>query len=80
MAVFLGDTGRVLLRRKGSGQRYTTEVNPSDVRANVNRFSVDFAHEQVITGDRIEIRTADGENLTWIDDNCRRLVYSVRPR
>jgi len=67
MTVFIGDSGRVLLRRKGSDQLMHTEVNPSDVRVDVNRFSVDFAHEQLITGDRLEIRTIGGEDLTWID-------------
>ena len=68
MTVFLGDQGRVLLQRLGSDERMYTEVNESDVREGVNRFSVDFAHEQIITGDRIEIRTMGGEDLTWIDD------------
>ena len=69
MTVFLGDTGRILLERKSANERFLTEVNPSDVRPEVNRFSVDFAHEQIITGDSLEIRTAGGEDLTWIDDS-----------
>ena len=67
MTVFLGESGRILLRRKGSEQVYRTIVNASDVREDVNRFSVDFAHEQFITGDRLEIRTGGGEDITWID-------------
>lgn len=67
MTVFLGDSGRILLRRKGSDQVMRTTVNTSDVRDDVNRFSVDFAHEQLISGDRLEIRSLGGENLTWID-------------
>ena len=67
MTVFLGDSGRILLRRKGSDQVMNTEVNASDIRTAVDRFSVDFAHEQLITGDRLEIRSIGGENLTWID-------------
>lgn len=67
MTVFIGDSGRVLLRRKGSDQYMYTEVNVSDVRPDVNRFSVDFAHEQLIVGDRLEISTVNGEDLTWID-------------
>ena len=69
MTVFLGDTGRVMLDRKEIEERFVTLVNPSDVRADVNRFSVDFAHEQLITGDSLEIRTTGGEDLTWIDDS-----------
>lgn len=67
MTVFLGDSGQILLERKGSDQAYVSLVNPSDVRDDVNRFSVDFAHEQFITGDRIEITTSDGKDITWID-------------
>lgn len=67
MTVFLGDSGRILLRRKGSDQLMYTEVNASDVRDDVDRFSVDFAHEQLISGDRLEIRSLGGEDLTWID-------------
>ena len=68
MTVFLGNTGKILLQRQGGVEPFVSLVNPADVRADVNRFSVDFAHEQIITGDRIEIRTTGGEDLTWIDD------------
>ena len=64
----LSDTGRILLDRKAAEERFLTVVNASDVRADVNRFSVDFAHEQIITGDALEIRTTGGEDLNWIDD------------
>ena len=67
MTVFLGEAGRILLGRKGSEQTFTTEVNDADIRVDVNRFSVDFAHEQLITGDRIEITTTSGNDITWID-------------
>ena len=69
MTVFLGDTGRILLERKATEERFVTLVNASDVRTDVNRFSVDFAHEQIITGDALEIRTTGGEDLNWIDDS-----------
>lgn len=69
MTVFLGDRGRITLRRKGSDQAFVTLVNDSDVRENVRRFSVDFAHEQFITGDSVEIRTVDGTDLNWIEDD-----------
>ena len=69
MTVFLGDAGRILLRRHGADQQFTTEINEADLRVDANRFSVDFAHEQIITGDRVEIRTISGEDLTWIADD-----------
>ena len=68
MTVFLGNTGKILLQRQGGSQPFVSLVNAADIRADVNRFSVDFAHEQIITGDRIEIRTTGGEDLTWIND------------
>ena len=68
MTVFLGDNGRIELRRKGSDQPIFSTVNAADIREDVYRFSLDFAHEQVITGDRLEITTQGGEDLTWIDD------------
>lgn len=70
MTVFLGDHGRVLIERKVSCRNILTVVNDSDVRVEVNRFSIDFAHEQIITGDRIEIRTVgedEGDDINWID-------------
>ena len=67
MTVFLGNNGRVLLRRNGSEQIFDSEVSGADVRDDVNRFSVDFAHEQLITGDRITIRQPSGDDLSWID-------------
>jgi hypothetical protein len=67
VTVFLGDSGRVLLRRNGSDQIIYSVVNDSDVREDINRFSIDFAHEQVITGDRLEISTVKGDKITWID-------------
>ena len=68
MTVFLGNAGKVLLQRDGGGRPFETFVNSADVREDINRFSVDFAHEQIITGDRIQIKTTGGEDLTWIDD------------
>ena len=70
MTVFLGNHGRILLSRKGGSSmgRFITTVNRADIRENVNRFSVDFAHEQFITGDQIEITTTDRSDLTWIED------------
>ncbi|ADD94714.1 hypothetical protein [uncultured phage MedDCM-OCT-S09-C28] len=68
MTVFLGDQGKIQLKRLGGDRPFVTRVNRSDVREDIDRFSVDFAHEQFITGDRIEITTLDGQDLTWIDD------------
>ena len=69
MTVFLGDSGTVKLARKGSDVALYTEITTADVDLARNRFSVDFAHEQVITGDRLEIMTTgddEGDDLDWI--------------
>ena len=71
MTVFLGDSGSVKLARKGSDEYIASLINDSDVDVTRNRFSLDFAHEQIITGDSIEITTSGdnaGEDLNWIDD------------
>ena len=68
MTVFLGNQGRILLARKGGDQAFISLVDASDVRTDVKRFSVDFGHEQFITGDRVELKTLDGSDLNWIDD------------
>lgn len=70
MTIFIGDSGRVLIERKASNTALLTTVNASDVRAGVNRFSIDFGHEQITSGDRIEIRTIgadEGSTINWID-------------
>ena len=66
MTVFLGDNGRILLKRRGANSAIVSVVNPSDVRESVNRFSVDYAHEQFITGDRLEIKAEEGD-ISWIN-------------
>ena len=68
MTVFLGESGRVVLRREQTDQAWFTVINQADIRAEYKRFSVDFAHEQFITGDYVEIKTTDGSDITWIDD------------
>ena len=67
MTVFLGERGRILLSRKGSDRAFISLVDASDVRVDAKRFSVDFAHEQFITGDSVEITTVNGNDLNWID-------------
>ena len=71
MTVFLGDSGAVKLARKGSEFAQYAEITAADVDVSRNRFSIDFAHEQIITGDRVEVMTAgenEGEDLNWIAD------------
>ena len=76
MTVFLGNNGRITLRRTPTAEAYRTVVNDADVTPSVNRFSVDFAHEQLITGDYLEIKTVGGEDITWIDDSTADSAFS----
>ena len=72
MSVYLGSEGRVLLRRSASKTPYYLDLKNSDVNPFKRRFSVGDAHEQFITGDRIEISTTPLESeipLTMFPDN-----------
>ena len=66
MTVFLGNNGRIRLRRATPGRTFTSVVDPSDVNATKNRFSFDFPQEMLLTGDRLEIKSANGSNLAFI--------------
>jgi hypothetical protein len=65
MAVFLGNHGNVRLRR-GAAVSYGTlddQIKPEDVNINLNRLSFDSAVDNLLTGDRIDISTADPRGL-----------------
>ena len=62
MGVYLGSDGRVLLRRSASKTPYYLDLTNSDVNPLKRRFSVGDAHEQFISGDRIEISTTPLED------------------
>lgn len=66
MAVFLGYTGRVELRRSTQDEGFSTTLKPSDVNASKNRFSFDFDLGTFLSGDQIELRTTDGTLLDFI--------------
>jgi len=66
MAVYLGSAGCFELRRTG-GEEYLSEIAPSDVNPDNDRFSFDFPAGQYLTGDLIEITTTDGSLLDFID-------------
>ena len=84
MSVYLGSSGRILLARNDGKQPFFTDLEPSDVNEFANRFAIDYAHEQVITGDRITISTirqedeAERPDLDWIegaDNEITRYVH-----
>lgn len=66
MAVYLGTFGEISLQRKSGEGVLSSVVNPSDVNITSKRFSFDFDHNALITGDQIEITSTNGSVLSWI--------------
>ena len=66
MAVYLGNFGRVTLRRKSDQGALESVINPSDVNTTRKRFSFDFDQGYLITGDQIEITSTNGATLAWV--------------
>jgi hypothetical protein len=65
MAVFLGTTGNIRLRR-GSGVRSSIledVIATYDVSTTLNRLGFDKSLDNILTGDRVEISTADARGL-----------------
>jgi hypothetical protein len=65
MAVFLGNHGNVRLRR-GIDMPYGVledRIKPDDVNTSLNRLSFDGALGNLLTGDRIDLRTEDARGL-----------------
>ena len=71
MAVFLGESGCVELRRNSQDELITGLVHQSDVNTTKDRFSFDFPSGLLITGDQVEIKTTDGTLLNFIGPNGR---------
>lgn len=56
MAIYLGEYGRVEIRREGSEDPITSTLEPSDVNVAGRRVSVNFAQAALVTGDQIDIK------------------------
>ncbi|AFX83802.1 phage major tail protein 2, partial [uncultured Mediterranean phage MEDS3 group] len=57
MSVYLGTHGEIELQRQFDGSsKLSSTIVPGDVNATAKRFSFDFDHGQLITGDQIEIK------------------------
>lgn len=67
MTVYLGTYGKVELQREFDGSELQSIINPSDVNVTGKRFSFDFEHGQLLSGDQIEISSTDGSALDFID-------------
>lgn len=67
MTVFLGNSGRVRLRRSTPERTFTSTVDPSDINVTKKRFSFDFPQEMLLTGDLLQITRTTAGNLDFID-------------
>jgi len=66
MTVYLGTFGQVELERQFGDSELSSTINTSDVNVTKKRFSFDFEHGQLLTGDQIEILSTDGSALDFI--------------
>lgn len=66
MAVLLGDSGQVELRRTGLDEVLRGSVAQSDVNYVRDRFSFNFPIGALVTGDQVEIKAVDGGLLDFI--------------
>lgn len=67
MSVYLGTFGEVELKRQFDGGSLTSIIGTGDVNVTKKRFSFDFDHGQLLTGDQIEITSTDDSALDFID-------------
>lgn len=70
MAVYLGNSGFIELRRDSLGTALTSQLDPSDVNVERKRFSLDSASGSLISGDLLEISTLDGSTLSLVDGHA----------
>ena len=79
MSVYLGTHGEVELQRQFDGSNLRGTIKPSDVNVANKRFSFDFEHGQLLSGDQIEITSTDGSALDFIDSytdtNIKKYIY-----
>jgi hypothetical protein len=66
MAVYLGESGCVELRRNSQDEQIFGTVAQSDVNPGRDRFSFDFVVGTLLTGDQAEIKTTDDSLLDFI--------------
>jgi hypothetical protein len=65
MTYFLGQYGKVKLRRKSAGT-FVSSVLPADVNTVLNRFGFDGSVENLLTGDQLVITTSDPRGLDFL--------------
>ena len=67
MTVYLGSQGEIELKRVFGGGALSSQLDVGDVNVTEKRFSFDFEHGQLLTGDQIEITATDGTALDFVD-------------
>jgi|TARA_Y100000033_G_scaffold8390_1_gene7461 hypothetical protein len=67
MTVYLGSQGEIELKRIFDGGALSSQLDVGDVNVTEKRFSFDFEHGQLLTGDQIEITATDGTALDFVD-------------
>lgn len=67
MTVYLGSQGEIELKRVFDGGELSSQLDVGDVNVTEKRFSFDFEHGQLLTGDQIEITATDGTALDFVD-------------
>ncbi len=79
MTVYLGTFGKIELRREFDGSEITGTIKADDVNTSTKRFSFDFDHGQLLTGDQIEITSTDDSALDFIDSytdsSVKKFIY-----
>ena len=67
MSIYMGEEGSLLIKRKADTEGLlSSSLDPDDVNPDRRRFSFDFPPEALISGDRIEIYTADQTTLELV--------------
>ena len=79
MTVYLGTHGKVELEREFNGGVLSSTIKPDDVNTTAKRFSFEYEHGQLLTGDQIEITSTDDSALDFIDSytdsSVKKFIY-----
>jgi hypothetical protein len=67
MGVYFGQSGEIILKRDTLQAPLQTTLDPADVNTSTKRFNVDHSSGSLITGDEVEISTANKSPLKLVD-------------
>jgi len=67
MGVYFGQSGEIVLKRDTLQSPLQTVLDPADVNTSTKRFNVDHSSGSLITGDEVEISTANNSPLKLVD-------------